>query len=66
MNNDFIFQAKPIIESGDIKGLLDPKLEGKFDETQMQRMVLAASLCITRAARLRPKLNQVILRVRLD
>ncbi|XP_061342130.1 protein kinase STUNTED isoform X1 [Gastrolobium bilobum] len=52
--------AKPIIESGDIKGLLDPNLEGKFDEAQMQRMVLAASLCITRAARLRPKLNQVL------
>lgn len=52
--------AKPIIESGDVKGLLDPNLEGKFDEAQMQRMVLAASLCITRAARLRPKLNQIL------
>lgn len=52
--------AKPIIESGDIKGLLDPKLEGKFDETQMKRMVLAASLCIARAARLRPKFNQIL------
>ncbi|TKY67655.1 putative proline-rich receptor protein kinase PERK11 [Spatholobus suberectus] len=52
--------AKPIIDSGDIKGLLDPNLEGKFDEAQLQRMVLAASLCITRAARLRPKLNQIL------
>ena len=56
----FHFQAKPIIDSGDIKGLLDPELEGKYDEVQLQRMVMAASLCITRAARLRPKLNQVI------
>ncbi|KAK7404382.1 hypothetical protein VNO78_05242 [Psophocarpus tetragonolobus] len=52
--------AKPKIDSGDIKGLLDPNLEGKFDETQLQRMVQAASLCITRAARLRPKLNQIM------
>ncbi|CAJ1933712.1 unnamed protein product [Sphenostylis stenocarpa] len=52
--------AKPIIDSGDIKGLLDPNLEGKFDEVQLQRMVLAASLCITRSARLRPKLNQIL------
>ncbi|XP_057456544.1 protein kinase STUNTED-like [Lotus japonicus] len=52
--------AKPMIESEDIKGLLDPDLEGKFDEAQMQRMVQAASLCITRAARLRPKLNQIL------
>ncbi|KAG4988297.1 hypothetical protein JHK82_030640 [Glycine max] len=52
--------AKPIMESGNVKGLLDPNLEGKFVEAQLQRMVLAASLCITRAARLRPKLNQIL------
>ncbi|ESW03706.1 hypothetical protein PHAVU_011G035600 [Phaseolus vulgaris] len=55
-----IVWAKPIIDSGDIKGLLDPELEGKYDEVQLQRMVMAASLCITRAARLRPKLNQIL------
>jgi len=53
--------AKPILESGDVKSLLDPKLQGKFDVAQMHRMVLAASLCITRAARLRPNMNQVII-----
>ncbi|KAL5055629.1 hypothetical protein RYX36_036311 [Vicia faba] len=52
--------AKPMIERGDIKGLLDPRLEGKCDETQLQRMVLAASLCITQAARIRPKFNQIL------
>lgn len=40
--------------------LLDPKLEGKLDEDQVQRMVLAASLCINRTARLRPEMNQVL------
>ncbi|XP_039688148.1 serine/threonine-protein kinase CDG1 isoform X3 [Medicago truncatula] len=52
--------AKPILESGDVKSLLDPKLQGKFDVAQMHRMVLAASLCITRAARLRPNMNQIL------
>ncbi|KAL2329057.1 hypothetical protein Fmac_022484 [Flemingia macrophylla] len=52
--------AKPMIDRGDIKGLVDPNLEGKFDKAQLQRMVLAASLCITRSARLRPKLNQIL------
>ncbi|XP_054788061.1 protein kinase STUNTED isoform X2 [Prosopis cineraria] len=52
--------AKPIIESGNVEGLLDSNLEGKFDEDQMQRMVKAANLCITRAARLRPKMNQIL------
>jgi hypothetical protein len=53
-------QAKPIIESEAVKGILDPNLDGKYDEVQLQRMVLAATLCITRAARLRPKMSQVI------
>ncbi|KAG4979436.1 hypothetical protein JHK85_033394 [Glycine max] len=60
LSQGFEPQAKPIIESGNVKGLLDPNLEGKFDEAQLQRMVLAASLCITRAARLRPKLSQIL------
>lgn len=52
--------AKPILESGDVKRLMDRKLQGKFDVEQMNRMVLAASLCITRAARLRPTMSKVI------
>lgn len=47
------------MESGDISGILDPNLVGKFDEVEMQRMVLAVTLCITRTARLRPEMNQV-------
>lgn len=52
-------QAKPKTENGDLKGLLDPNLYGKYDEVQMQRMVLAANLCTTRAARLRPTMKEV-------
>ncbi|CAK8569323.1 unnamed protein product [Lathyrus sativus] len=52
--------AKPILESGDVKRLMDTKLGGKFDVEQMNRMVLAASLCITRSARLRPTMNQIL------
>lgn len=52
-------QAKPILESGNLRSIMDPDLDGKFDEVQMQRMVLAATLCITQAARRRPKISQV-------
>ncbi|KAF5448984.1 hypothetical protein F2P56_029474 [Juglans regia] len=55
-----VMWAKPIIESADVKGILDPNLEGKYDEVQLQRMVLAANLCITRAARLRPNMSQIL------
>ncbi|XWS55093.1 hypothetical protein CRYUN_Cryun10bG0145800 [Craigia yunnanensis] len=55
-----VMWAKPIIESGDVKGLLDPNLNGNINETQMHRMVLATILCITRSARLRPKMSEIL------
>ncbi|KAK8522222.1 hypothetical protein V6N13_115197 [Hibiscus sabdariffa] len=55
-----VMWAKPIIESGDVKGILDPKLNGNINETQMNRMVQAATLCITQSARLRPKMSQIL------
>ncbi|CAK7329491.1 unnamed protein product [Dovyalis caffra] len=55
-----VMWAKPIIESGNARGLVDPNLNGNFDEVQMQRMVFAATLCITRAARLRPKMSEIL------
>ncbi|XVF00873.1 hypothetical protein REPUB_Repub04eG0039300 [Reevesia pubescens] len=55
-----VMWAKPIIESGDVKSLLDPNLNGNSNETQMHRMVLAATLCITRSARLRPKMSEIL------
>lgn len=47
------------MESGDLKALLDPKLEEDFDVDQMHKMVLAASLCVSQSTRLRPKASQV-------
>ncbi|XP_038902072.1 receptor-like cytosolic serine/threonine-protein kinase RBK2 isoform X3 [Benincasa hispida] len=55
-----VMWAKPIIESGNVKDIVDPNLDGKFDEEQLQRMVLAATLCITRASRLRPRISQIL------
>lgn len=43
-----------------INEILDPSLEGSVEESQMQRMVLAATLCLTRATRLRPNMDQVM------
>lgn len=39
--------------------LLDPDLDANYDKDQMRRMILAASLCITRVARLRPQIDKV-------
>ncbi|XP_022970960.1 serine/threonine-protein kinase CDG1-like isoform X1 [Cucurbita maxima] len=55
-----VMWAKPIIESGSINELVDPNLVRKFDVDQLQRMALAANLCITRASRLRPRISQIL------
>ncbi|KAJ6386080.1 hypothetical protein OIU77_029112 [Salix suchowensis] len=66
IQESLVMWAKPIIESGDAIGLVDPNLNGNFDEVQMQRMVLAATQCITRAARLRPKMSEILKLLRGD
>ncbi|KAF5192287.1 kinase domain [Thalictrum thalictroides] len=55
-----VMWAKPILESGDVMSILDPNLPGEINEVQMQRMLLAVNLCITRTARLRPEMNQIL------
>jgi len=41
--------------------LLDPSLGSDYDHVQIERMVLAATLCIKRAPRLRPQISIVSL-----
>ncbi|XP_075477897.1 protein kinase STUNTED-like [Primulina tabacum] len=55
-----VMWAKPKLENGDFKSILDPNLDGNINEIQMQRMALAATLCLTQAARLRPKMCQIL------
>lgn len=55
-----VIWAKPKLESGDVKGLLDQNLGKNFDESEMHRMALAAKLCLTQAARIRPKMSQIL------
>ncbi|CAI0435151.1 unnamed protein product [Linum tenue] len=53
--------AIPLMESGNHRGLLDPRLMSEqVDNSQLGRMVLAASLCTKASARLRPTANQII------
>ncbi|XP_038703426.1 pto-interacting protein 1-like [Tripterygium wilfordii] len=52
--------AKPLLASGDISSLLDPKLNGDFDILQMHRMVQATTLCVSQSVRSRPNIRQVL------
>lgn len=51
---------KPLIESGNIVELADPKLEGKYDKEQLHRLVLIASYCIRQSSIWRPSMSEVI------
>ncbi|CAK7346155.1 unnamed protein product [Dovyalis caffra] len=52
--------ATPLLESRNLKALLDPKMDRDFDIVQIQRMVLAATLCVRQTARLRPQVSQIL------
>uniref|UniRef100_A0A164V5B2 Protein kinase domain-containing protein n=1 Tax=Daucus carota subsp. sativus TaxID=79200 RepID=A0A164V5B2_DAUCS len=58
--DSLVMWAKPILESGDVISILDPHLGKNFNKDQVEMMLLAAILCLTRSARLRPKMNQIL------
>ncbi|CAN0928433.1 Protein kinase STUNTED [Linum grandiflorum] len=55
-----VMWAKPILHSGKISQLLDSSLGSNYDHEEIQRMVLAATLCIRRAPRARPSMSTVL------
>ncbi|GFZ09828.1 kinase with adenine nucleotide alpha hydrolases-like domain-containing protein [Actinidia rufa] len=55
-----VMWAKPILNGGKVTQLLDPSLGNTYDQYQMERMVLASSLCIRRAPRARPPMSIIL------
>ncbi|XP_022880228.1 probable receptor-like serine/threonine-protein kinase At5g57670 isoform X2 [Olea europaea var. sylvestris] len=55
-----VMWAKPILNSGKFVQLLDPNIGSHYDQEQVERMVLAAALCIRRAPRARPHMTLVL------
>ncbi|KAK9096203.1 hypothetical protein Sjap_021700 [Stephania japonica] len=54
-----VMWAKPILNSGKFVQLLDPSLGDNYDSDEIDRMVVAATLCIRRSPRSRPQMNLV-------
>ncbi|KAF8042583.1 hypothetical protein BT93_A1042 [Corymbia citriodora subsp. variegata] len=52
--------AKPILNQGEIEKLVDPRLGGAYDVSQMKRLAFAASLCIRSSSMWRPTMNEVL------
>ncbi|KAJ6391720.1 hypothetical protein OIU77_025645 [Salix suchowensis] len=55
-----VMWAKPILNGGKVSQLLDSSLGDSYDRDQMERMVLAATLCVKRAPRARPQMSLVV------
>ncbi|XP_061373349.1 protein kinase STUNTED-like [Gastrolobium bilobum] len=54
-----VMWASPILNSGKVLQLLDPILGDNYDHEEMERIVLAATLCIRRAPRARPQMSLI-------
>lgn len=53
-------QAKPKLEVKDFRSIVDENLDSNsISAEQVERMVLAAKLCLTQSSRLRPNIRQV-------
>ncbi|XVE80036.1 hypothetical protein DITRI_Ditri14bG0106600 [Diplodiscus trichospermus] len=57
---NLLLWAKPLMESGNINELADPKLKGKYDEDQMHRSVVTACKCVRQSAVWRPSMSEVL------
>ncbi|KAF8103594.1 hypothetical protein N665_0188s0520 [Sinapis alba] len=61
-----VMWAKPILDDGKYSQLLDPSLRDNNNDDQMQRMALAATLCIRRSPQARPKMSILLKLLRGD
>lgn len=55
----FCVQARPVLNGGKFAQILDPSLGCGYDSDLMERMMLAATLCIRRSPRARPHMSLV-------
>lgn len=63
-HNVLIFQARPLLnhalDSQDFKRLVDPRLERKYVESEVLRMIGIAAACVRHASAKRPQMGQVV------
>lgn len=58
--------AAPLVYEGNLDELVDPRLEGRFDSSELKRLVQAASMCAQSAAENRPTMLDVLHLLRGD
>ncbi|KAL3819526.1 hypothetical protein ACJIZ3_005431 [Penstemon smallii] len=57
---NLLLWAMPLMESGNLRELVDPKLEGRYDLGQLHRVALTASHCVRQSSIWRPSTTEVL------
>ncbi|KAI7733068.1 hypothetical protein M8C21_033425 [Ambrosia artemisiifolia] len=55
-----VIWAKPFLEQSNVKELVDPRLEGKYEMIEVKRAMSAASACIHHLPSVRPNMKRVM------
>ncbi|XP_076934774.1 receptor-like cytosolic serine/threonine-protein kinase RBK1 [Bidens hawaiensis] len=55
-----VIWAKPLLEQSNVRELVDPRLDNKYDITELARAMSAASSCIHHMPHMRPDMGRVI------
>ncbi|KAK7259278.1 hypothetical protein RIF29_24880 [Crotalaria pallida] len=66
LQQSIMLWAKPLLDTNNIKNLVDPSLGDDYDRKEMDRVVLTASLCVEQSPLLRPRMSQVIVLLKGD
>ncbi|KAH9308314.1 hypothetical protein KI387_036225, partial [Taxus chinensis] len=59
-HESLVMWAKPLLEEDSMGELVDKGLGDAYDTNEMQRMMLAAALCVTQASHYRPRISRII------
>ncbi|XP_002965549.2 U-box domain-containing protein 51 [Selaginella moellendorffii] len=51
--------GRPLLESGNLEKLVDPRLQDDYDVQHMKLMVLAAALCLRQSPQHRPRMRRI-------
>ncbi|AED91559.1 putative receptor-like cytosolic serine/threonine-protein kinase RBK1 RLK-Pelle-RLCK-VI family [Arabidopsis thaliana] len=52
--------AKPFLEKNSMEDIVDPRLGNMFNPTEMQRVMLTASMCVHHIAAMRPDMTRLV------
>ncbi|XP_074273822.1 proline-rich receptor-like protein kinase PERK1 isoform X1 [Silene latifolia] len=64
INDSFVDWARPLLkrflEDRKLDSLVDPRLQNKYDPSEMARMIVCATACLRHKAQRRPRMSQVV------